>query len=60
MGKGKPRHNPQKRQNLMGMVCQFSDDIKEKTICAHGENTKVCKGNPHNCIKILYRKEAAK
>ena len=60
MAKEKPRHDPRKTANLMGKICQFSDEINGKLVCNHGENINICKGNPHNCVKVTYQKEASK
>ena len=39
------------------------DEIDGKLYCEamQGTNaTKICKGNPHNCVKVKYHKEATK
>ena len=60
MGKGKPRHNPEKEQNNRGGKCQHY----EGTWCHAPFNTDAdvskCKGNPHNCIKVKYKRLAIK
>lgn len=69
MGKGKPRHDPNKRQNRIGSVCPWYEEIKDKDgkiilrNCEAYLSSKVieiCKGNPHNCIKVKYRYLAAR
>lgn len=54
--KNKPRHNIYKRQNRMGNICGYT--FGEPLRCMYGDNIKICKGNPHNCIKVKYKKEA--
>jgi hypothetical protein len=54
MGKGKPRHNPDKKQNKYGSWCNYCDDYNGHLLCEQGEDAKICKGNPHNCVKIKY------
>ena len=58
MGKGKPRHNPKKRQNRMGSWCGAAEAIPTQNgdviiHCEMGydELTRYCKGNPHLCKK---------
>lgn len=64
IGKGKPRHNPDKKQNQLGEWCQCCDIIDGKLVCEMlGPShlvTEVCKGNPHNCCKVTYRQWAGK
>ena len=66
MGKGKPRHNPDKPQNKfvepMRSLCAWAEEIHisdDRTIihCERGydELTKFCKGNPHLCKKARYQ-----
>lgn len=61
MSKGSPRHNPNKPQNdhlMYGEHCSYDDGGRW---CEWGgQDTNVCKGNPHNCVKLLYRNEARK
>ena len=64
MGKGKPRHNPNKKQNTYGSWCDRCEEIDSKLHCEsrtpqHIVET-VCKGNRHNCCKVTYRKWAGK
>lgn len=61
MGKGKPRHDPDKRQNKMGDWCGFCEAIPtpDGGIHLHCELnydacTDICKGNPHKCKKARY------
>ncbi len=70
MGKGKPRHNPNKYQNKYGGRCplfeSFTPDSKNGAIslvhceCGSIEDAKVCKGNKHNCVKTYLHREASK
>lgn len=63
MGKGKPRRDPNKKQNNYGNWCSACDEIDGKLYCEamQGTNaTKIYKGNPHNCVKVKYHKEATK
>ena len=51
MGKGKPRHNPNKKQNNYDNWCSACDEIDGNLYCEamQGTNaTKICNGNPHN------------
>lgn len=64
MSKGKPRHNPDKKQNKYGSTCSCCEEINGKLHCVAGAPDHVvedvCKGNPHNCCKVTYRKWAGK
>lgn len=64
MGKGKPRHNPDKKQNKKGNWCDCCEEIYGHLNCEAGAPChiveEVCKGNPHNCCKVTYRKWAGK
>ena len=64
MSKGKPRHNPDKKQNNYGKFCSCCEEINGKLYCEVGAPQHVvetvCKGNPHNCCKVTYRKWAGK
>lgn len=64
MSKGKPRHNPKKRQNKMGWWCDCCEEIDGRLVCELGVSSKIveeiCKGNPHNCCKVGYRQWAGK
>lgn len=69
MGKGKPRHNPKKPANRLGSLCPWYEEIKDKDGKIIMQNCEaymsnkaieICKGNPHNCIKVKYRYLAAR
>ena len=69
MGKGKPRHNPKKRQNTWGSFCPLCERIElpDGTVILHCElffkgakDTLTCKGNRHNCVKIKYKRLASR
>lgn len=60
MGKGKPRHNPHKKNNI-GSECWHCEDIKFnneyiKWCSLYGSSAiNICKGDYHNCCKVKYR-----
>ena len=55
----KARHNPEKPQNKMGSICQYSEEDEYGNLrCELGDNIKICKGNSHNCCKVKYHKLA--
>lgn len=66
MGKGKPRHDPDKRQHHLetGTTwCRFAERIPHKDnpdyiYCEAGYDATFCKGNPHLCKKAWYRSQA--
>lgn len=65
MGKGKPRHDPNKRQHHSeyGGWCGWAEDIPRPDgsiyiYCEHGYDASFCKGNPHLCKKAWYRSQA--
>lgn len=62
MGKNKPRQNPNKNQNKMGDFCQYYEEYASgyEACESHIGDAKVCKGNPHNCVKTLYRRVASR
>lgn len=70
MGKGKPRHNPDKPQNKYGSFCPMVEEISQPDDsiylrCEFGgkyssEDIKVCEGNKHNCVKTFLHREASK
>lgn len=64
MSKNKPRHNPNKKANLKGKFCDCCEEINGHLHCEMGvpENIvrTVCRRNPHNCCKVVYRKWAGK
>lgn len=62
MGKGKPRRNPNKRQNLYGSWCSYAEEMPSGQITCENSfiaDCKICEGNPHNCIKIKYHNLAS-
>jgi len=65
MSKGKPRHNPNKPENLKGDWCGACDVISDDEgnvldmNCEYGENTHIFLGNPHNCLKTELTKLAS-
>ena len=65
MGKGKPRHDPNKRANQRGSFCshcETSGGINGDVMYCIYDGTRainICKGNPHNCMKVSLRKAAA-
>lgn len=59
MGKNKPRHNPDKPQNRYGNWCPYAEEHNDGSIICEGD-TKICKGNRHNCIKTKYHKLASR
>ncbi|MFW6002649.1 MAG: hypothetical protein ACOCQD_04850 [archaeon] len=66
MGKGKPRHNPDKPQNKFNKYCiwchydpEGNARYCERPICGDGiMDINKCKGNTHNCKKVTYKVEA--
>jgi len=63
MGKGDLRHNPDKRQNRQGRYCSYFEEHPNGFTCCENSfiaDTAICKGNPHNCIKIKYKKLASR
>ena len=64
MGKGKPRHNPDKPQNKMGGFCTRYETYSfcNTPYCEGGncDDAKKCKGNPHNCVKTFYARLASR
>lgn len=60
MRKDKPRHNPDKPQNRYGNSCYYSEKRNDKIYCeGNFGDTKICKGNRHNCVKTKYHKIAS-
>lgn len=61
MGKGKPRHDLNKKQNKYGKYCsyyeKYSNKSEPKCEISLGD-VNICKGNPHNCVKTKYHKLA--
>lgn len=62
MGKGKPRHNPDKPQNKLGKMCGWAETYPhtDYIYCEHGYNAEFCKGDPHLCKKAWYRSQASR
>ena len=63
MGKGKPRLYPDKPQNNYPTVCpRYEDHGNGVYYCEQGYvgAAKICKGNPHNCVKTKYRRLASR
>lgn len=69
MGKGKPRHNPDKPINYCcgtggDWSCQWLDEGIHKYYCEKGIPKHivetVCHGNPYNCCKVTYRQWSGK
>lgn len=60
MGKGKPRHDPSKRANQRGGSCSHCEIHNDELWCIYEgkRGAAICKGNPHNCIKVSLRKIA--
>ena len=61
MGKMKPRHNPDKPQNNKPLWCPYCEVLQSGTLTCirkSHEATKICQGNPHNCIKTKYHEAA--
>lgn len=62
MGKGKPRHNPNKPQNKYGSHCKLYES-DGGYYCPSNlpmeEILKRCKCNRHNCCKLKYQKLAS-
>lgn len=65
MGKGRPRHNPNKIQNKYGSKCPYAEKMPNGGIhceawLSGNPDTSVCKGNRHNCVKTLYHRQASR
>ena len=60
MGKGKPRHDPEKPQNKIGTWCRFAESYPhtDYIYCEAGYSTRYCQGNPHKCKKAWYHSQA--
>ena len=61
MGKGKPRKYPDKKANKRGGFCSHCEEINGELHCNYEgkRGAEICKGNPHNCIKVSGRKTAS-
>lgn len=62
MGKGKQRLYPDKPQNNYPSVCPRYEEHNGNHYCEQGWTgaAKICKGNPHNCVKTKYHKLASR
>ena len=62
MGKGKPRLYPDKPQNNYPLVCSRYEDHGNGVYYCEQDvgDARVCKGNPHNCVKTKYRRLASR
>lgn len=60
LGKGKPRRDPNKPQNKYGSTCHLYNKECGGWCEFHIGDTKVCKGNRHNCVKTIYRRAASR
>mgnify|MGYP000285691113 CR=1 FL=1 len=58
MGKGKPRQNPDKKQNKYGSFCNYYEEGSK--YCETLKDSSICSGNPHNCIKVAYKVAASR
>lgn len=55
MGKGKPRHNPNKPQNKTGKWCSYYEGYDDIHWCELGYDITKCNGILHNCCKVKYQ-----
>lgn len=63
MGKNKPRWYSDKPQNNMKIPCSRYEEYSNGMCYCHGgtyDDAKICKGNPHNCIKTFYHRAASR
>lgn len=63
MGKGKPRWYPDKPQNNYPIYCTRFEQYSNGLVYCHGghpADARVCKGNPHNCVKTKYHRAASR
>lgn len=63
MAKGKPRRYPDKPQNNFSIPClRYEKYSNGLCYCEQGSSNdaKVCKGNPHNCVKTKYHRAASR
>lgn len=63
MAKGKPRYNPDKPANKRGGYCSHCEGLDgtgDGLSCNYDGKwgAAICKGNPHNCIKVSLHKLA--
>ena len=67
MGKGKPRHNPEKRQNKMrsspnelcGAYHEESNILPAYCVQNGQKAASICKGNRHICLKTHLHERAS-
>jgi len=67
MGKGKPRHDPEKRANKYGRWCPYFETYYDGKVGCEASleiHNKVedmkCRGDRHSCVKVIYQKQAIK
>lgn len=63
MAKGKPRWYPNKPQNNRIIPCPRYEEYSDgNCYCEQGNvaDAKICKGNPHNCVKTKYHRAASR
>ena len=63
MGKLKQRWYPDKPQNKLGSRCPRFEQYSSGLVYCHGgysADARVCKGNPHNCVKTKYHRAASR
>ena len=63
MSKGKARWYPDKPQNNRQIPCpRYEEYPNGVCYCEQGDSNdaKICKGNPHNCVKTKYHRAASR
>ena len=63
MSKGKARWYPDKPKNNRQMPCpRYEEYSNGCCYCEQGDSNdaKICKGNPHNCVKTKYHRAASR
>jgi hypothetical protein len=63
MSKNKSRWYPDKPQNNKQNPCPRYEEYSTGGCYCHGgwsDDAKICKGNPHNCVKTLYHRAASR
>ena len=63
MSKGKVRWYPDKPQNNRQIPCpRYEEYFNGGCYCEQGDSNdaKICKGNPHNCVKTKYHRAASR
>jgi len=60
--KRKPRHDLNKPQNQMGSRCSYYESVNGSPCCENSfvADVSICKGNPHNCVKVKYKRLASR